>query len=210
MPPAAPPPDRRVEALQKAAARVVAELAGVADWPARCARLGLPAPAADGALYIPFLGGGLTLRPPDFLPPTGAPPVAAAARLLALHYLRAECAVTPANEWVTFRDFPGGAFYWAPFVGRVIQPLPRRFGNRLDALRAALAPFAPQWDIAVPDQLQARVPALGPLFLQLIYRAGDDEFGPTADILFDAAFRRVLCAEDAAALAGLLTAALRP
>jgi hypothetical protein len=34
----------------------------------------------------------------------------------------------------------------------------------------------------------------------LVYRAGDDEFPASADLLFDACIRRVFCAEDAAVL----------
>ncbi|MHB9138667.1 MAG: DUF3786 domain-containing protein, partial [Victivallaceae bacterium] len=36
----------------------------------------------------------------------------------------------------------------------------------------------------------------------LIYRAGDDEFPPEAEVLFDAAVKRVYVAEDAAVMAG--------
>ena len=41
----------------------------------------------------------------------------------------------------------------------------------------------------------------GNLHVTLVYRAGDSEFGPAADLLFDACAKRVLCAEDAAWLA---------
>jgi hypothetical protein len=61
-----------------------------------------------------------------------------------------------------------------------------------------------------PGMLRAVAQGLGPLRLQLVYRAGDEEFGPTADLLFEGGFRTVLGAEDAAALGGLFTAALRP
>ena len=49
--------------------------------------------------------------------------------------------------------------------------------------------------------LGARIHAFGPLHVTLVYYRGDEELGPSAELLFDAAIRAAFAAEDAAVLA---------
>jgi hypothetical protein len=191
-------------AQQEAGRLAIAQLAAVTDWPARCARLGLPDPTVTGGgIRINVLGLTLELRPPTFLvTPLGAEkPVSPADRLLALHYLLGETPLVPTRRWLTFREFTGGQFYWEPFRARSIKPLIGRVGNDLDLLRARLQRFAAQVTPLPDGGLQAVIQALGVIEMMLVYRAGDDEFPPSGDLLFDACALRSLCAEDAAALA---------
>jgi hypothetical protein len=186
----------------------VAQLSTLADLPARCALLGLPDPAVThGQVLITVLGRPLALQPPAFTARyagTEREPKPAE-RLLALHYLACEIPVTPEERWLTFRDFPGGAFYWQPFCARSVQPLIQAIGNDLARLQERLTRFAATIITDGPaDALTARVTALGRIELQLVYRSGDEEFPPSADVLFNACARRVCCAEDAAALASRL------
>jgi hypothetical protein len=187
------------EALSQALEQARAALAGV-DLPARLARLSLPAPQA-GVVGFRLFGQEalLTLADLDLrLAATGAP-AKPADRILVLHYLRHEGAVAFADRLVPFRDFPGGAFYLAPFRSRTVDPLVARYGNDLDSLRRSLSRFD---SAAVPlGDLGARLEAFGPLSVTLIYQRGDDELGPSAEMLFDASVRRVFGADDAAALA---------
>ena len=192
------------QAEQEAIRLAVGKLAALHDWPARCARLGLPDPAATGGtIRIAVLGAMLELRSPEFQAVAlraGKPPKPAD-HLLALHYLLGELPLATAGEWITFREFPGGQFYWEPFLARSINPLVKRIGNDLDALREHLRRFSATLEPLADGGLQATVQALGAIKLMLAYRAGDDEFGPSAEVLYDARARRRLCAEDAAALA---------
>jgi len=82
---------------------------------------------------------------------------------------------------------------------RTVAPLVRAIGSDLTALRARLDRFS--WSEIPMGDLGARIHAVGALHVTLSYRAGDDEFPPSADLLFDAAVKRALSTEDAAAMA---------
>jgi hypothetical protein len=60
--------------------------------------------------------------------------------------------------------------------------------------------FAARIESGPADALSARIQAVGNMDMLLVYRAGDDEFPASADLLFDAGFRRAFCAEDAVVL----------
>ena len=183
----------------------VDKLAEQPDLPARCGRLGLPDPVAlHGAIRLPLFGQTLELRPPAFegvVVETGQPPKPAD-RLLALHYLLCDLPVVPEGRWITFREFPGGAFYWQPFLARSIQPLVRAIGDDLGLLRARLERFAAKIEAGPADALSARIAAVGRIDVLFVYRPGDAEFPATSDLLYDACARRVYGAEDAAVLGG--------
>ena len=169
----------------------------------RCARLGLPAPAS-GKVHIPMLGRTLELQPPVFegvFADTAKPPKPNE-RLLALHYLTSDFPVSPENRWITFREFPGGAFYWQPFLSRSINPLIKTIGNDLGKLRERVARFSAKIEDGPSDALSARIVAVGRIEVLLVYRSGDEEFPPSADLLYNGCARRVYGAEDAAVLGG--------
>lgn len=180
--------------------RAAAALAGV-DLAVRCANLGLSLPDANGSVRLRVLGKELLLTPPDFpaiVASTGAP-AKPADRILALHFLLYAGPVEPTGQWISFREFPGGQFYWGPFCSRTSNPLVARIGNDLDRLRKSLDRF--DWKpLDIPD-LSARIQAVAGVDVALIYRRGDDELGPTAELLFDACAKRIFNAEDAAVLA---------
>ena len=125
-------------------------------------------------------------------------PVKTADRILALHYLQHDLPVTPTGSFITFRDLPGGQFYFGPFRSRSLQPLLKRIGNDLDLLRRNLARF--DWQPAQMGDFAARVHAAGRIEATLVYHLGDDEMPAEAELLFDACIKRILCTEDAAAI----------
>jgi hypothetical protein len=199
--------NNRQKAETIAVERGVAALAGV-DLAARCAALRLASPLADGTVTVRVLGRELRLTPPAFSAVATATGKAArpADRILALHYLRCAISVEPTQEWISFREFPGGRFYWEPFLARSIRPLLVRIGNDLELLKRNLGRL--DWRPADGRAFSARIQALGAIDALLVYRQGDEEFGPSADLLFDACAKRALCAEDAAVLAGRICMSL--
>ncbi len=189
---------QKSEAL--AAERAAAALAGV-DLAARCANLGLAPPDANGSLRVRVFGKALLLSPPGFSATdiaTGAP-ARPADCILALHYLLCSLPVEPTGRWISFRDFPGGQFYWGPFSARTTNALVARIGNDLDRLRQNLNRFESR-PLDLPD-LSARIQAVGVVDVALIYRRGDEEMPPTAELLFDGCAKRCFSAEDASVLA---------
>ena len=197
-------PTNRQLAEQAAICLAVKRLSALDQWPERCRLLGLPYPSpADDTLLLPMFYGTLAIRPPEFsamVVETGQP-AKPGDRLLALHYLLCNAPVVRSDDWITFRDFPGGSFYWQPFLSRSIEPLVKRIGNGMAGLRARLASFGAAVEPVTGEGLCATFRAIGNVHVRLVYRPGDDEFPPAADFLYNACARRVFCAEDAAALA---------
>lgn len=165
-----------------------------------CQRLGLPVPD-QGTVHFRIFGMNVTLRESDFqiLKADSDEPVKPSDRILVLHYLLHEAPLTLAHELVSFRVLPGGQFYWQPFLARTVNPLIRRIGNDLDLLKNHLRRF--DWEDVAMGDFGARIHALGKLSITLTYHLGDDEFPPTADVLFDACITQVFPAEDVAVLA---------
>lgn len=196
-------PSHKAEAMREATSRAVAALREVRDWPARLAQIGLPAPS--GALVrFRLLGEEAVLSLHDFTcrRERDDMEVHPAERLVLLHALGEDTPFAPKGEWITFRRFPGGSFYWEPFRNRTVRPLLAAIGDDAAALKTRLARF--DWTPLPPGDLGARVQVFGAIEIGLVYRAGDEEFDAELDILFDAALPRLLCAEDALALAARL------
>jgi len=128
-------------------------------------------------------------------------------RLLVVHYLLCNVPLRPSREWITFRQFAGGQFYWAPFRNRTIVPLIEDVGDDLETLRHRLDRF--DWSPMAAGDVGAVIRVLGEARVAVVYRRGDDEFGAGADVLFDSSLKRIYGAEDAAALAGRVCLGLR-
>lgn len=188
--------DAQLEAIRQA----VSKLQQV-DLLARCPALKLPAPV-DGRVKLRAFGTDFELTIDTFdlmVCKTGAP-AKEADRILILHLLLCDVPLIPSEELITFRDFPGGGFYLEPFLSRTVRPLVKRYGNKLDELKAAINRFDFQ-PLELGD-FSARIHAVGCLHVTLVYRLGDDEFPADAELFFNVPVKRAFCAEDAAVLAG--------
>ncbi len=130
-------------------------------------------------------------------------------KLLALLYLANARAVPLANQWVPYRELKDGLFYVKSFSDTVEDRLRRRFGDDLEAMRSACLALGgrevEQGDLGMVLNTFPRLPLL------FIAWRGDEEFPPSARILFDAsatsyfnAFElRMLCGELVGRLIGL-------
>lgn len=183
------------------AVRVAIEKLRTIDLTGRCARLDLPKPQ-DGLLEFRAFGTDMVLRQSDFeLFLAGTHTLARESdRILVLHYLLCDLPIPVNSELISFRQLDSGMFYWEAFLSRSVRPLVERVGNDLDLLRKNLARF--DWQPISLGDLGARIHAVGSVYVTLIYRLGDDQFPPAADLLFDAHIRRVYPTEDVAVLAG--------
>lgn len=190
----------RGEALETAIERAVGELRD-ADLGCRWSNLGLSEPERGG-VDLRMFGRDLRLDTAGWTVAdrSSGAAIRPADRLLLLHYLMCDLPVEPTGELISFRELPGGQFYYGPFRGRTVEPLVNRFGNDLEALRSGLDRFDHQ-----PTELGdlgARIHGLGNLWITLVYRVGDDEFPASADVLFDSCVKRVYGAEDVTVMAG--------
>ncbi len=187
------------EAQQKSLQKAKEELKKI-DLTAQCKLLELPSPD-NGNLQLRIFGmdmildlSDLTLLIADINEPTKL-----SDHILLLHYLQHDKPIIPTQEEITFRQLPGGQFYWQPFLSRTVNPLLSRINNDLGLLKKNLDRF--DWEPISMGDLGAKIHGLGKLHVTLIYHKGDDEFGPAIDILFNSCIKDVFTAEDTAVLA---------
>ncbi|MHC4871910.1 MAG: DUF3786 domain-containing protein [Planctomycetota bacterium] len=164
----------------------------------RCELLGLSAPE-NNQLKIKLYKSECVIELPSFeMTEESASNIKPADYLTLLHYLECDFPVEETGELITFRDMPGGQFYWGPFISRSVKPLAGRIGNDLELLKTNLERF--DYEPLDLGDFSARVYVVGKIYATLVYRTGDEEFGSTADLLFDSSIKRVFCAEDAAVI----------
>jgi len=128
--------------------------------------------------------------------------------ILILHYLaqKLKGLADLSGEWLTFREFSGIEGYYPAFRKRAIEPVIRKYGrnpkgildnpNRLPLKKSRGA------DVSVIVEAFEGIPVLVKLW------QADTEFGPDANMFFDANITRIFCVEDIIVLASLVAAAL--
>lgn len=123
--------------------------------------------------------------------------------ILLLLYLTESTGRDLDGRWVAFEQLAGGAGYVASFRGRVVAPLLRAFGSRPKALMPAAATLGGE-PLELGDA-SVRLPALPRLPLAYVLWGGDEEFPPSATVVFDASVEGYLDAEAVTVLAELAT-----
>jgi len=188
----------KAEAQMEATARAVEKLREM-DLAMQCHLLKLPKPE-NGVLKLRMFGMDCALNLETFeLTQDSEKPVKEADRIIFLHYLLCTHPLTPSDELISFRDFPGGAFYLEPFRSRTVNPLAQRYGKSFQGLEKAFERF--DFQMLEMGDLSARIHALGCVDITLVCRAGDDEFPVEAEVFFNRPAQHAFCAEDAAVLA---------
>lgn len=117
-------------------------------------------------------------------------------KIFVLRYL-AECRMVPSSGgYVTYRDIPDGELYFRQFQGRCIFRLQFGFGYKLDKFRAGMEMLGGKpvdmGDVAYSFEF------MNGLSMVFIFWEGDEEFQPSAQILFSDNFAAVFKAEDLA------------
>ena len=111
--------------------------------------------------------------------------------ILLLHYLKAKLEGLPdiTGEWVSFKELSGGEAYYPAFRKRAIEPIIRKHGKAPQGIYAVLDKVRgqklQQADAALTVEAFEKVPLLIEMW------AGDDEFGPEANLLFDKSIQKI-------------------
>lgn len=92
--------------------------------------------------------------------------------------------------WLSFRELPGGELHHVPFQKEAIQPLAARFGNLPADLLTAGKPYGGR-GVNMGD-CGVVIPALPGVEVAVAVWAGDDEFPPSANIVFGGGAYRYL------------------
>ena len=158
----------------------------------------------ENTLVVPFLDRTYLVTLPDFRftdADDAEKEVPLQEQVLILHYLQSG----PSPETgtlVAYREIKDASFYFGPFTSRAINPLKKVFGENHEGLEKT-APLLSGTPIADGDAGYVFRPLPG-IPIRMILWAGDDEFPPEANILFDSSIAKILSAEDIAWLTGMV------
>ena len=152
-----------------------------------------------------FIGRPIEVTFPDCLisPVQGGDEVPLTEQVLILHYLNQADGTPEQDEPITYREVPSGEFYFPAFFKRAEAPLLKTFGLKPELLPLAApelkgSPLEGHGDTAAVFRPLPMVP------VTLVIWAGDDEFEPTAKILFDRSIPHYLTTEDIAWVSGMI------
>lgn len=127
-------------------------------------------------------------------------------KILILHYLTGPPA-SVRNEWISFKELPGGLIYQEPFYGRAVYPFVKQFGNNpADLINSGIALGGKQVGQGDAAIILYPFPYLPVLF---VIWMGNEEFSPSGTILFDASASEMLATEDFAVLSEILVKSLK-
>ena len=146
--------------------------------------------------YVNLLGREFAISHPDYalraLDGGALPPLSTQTFLL--RYLLESRDVAWRGEWKTFREMPWGEMYIQPYTGRVLTRAAFTFGFRLGAFRAAAEKMG-----ALPvkhGDAGFEFPLIGNFKMRFLVWEGDDEFPPSAQVLYSDNFAEGFAAED--------------
>jgi hypothetical protein len=121
-------------------------------------------------------------------------PVPLKAKVLILHYLIRAKGTPPTDRMITFKELPEGLVYFPTFAKRTIQLLANFFGKEpqklIEIAQILGGQKADYGDASVTINALPRIP------ITLTIWRGDDEFSPTASVMFDANVLDYLPTED--------------
>lgn len=118
------------------------------------------------------------------------------AKILINRYLLEAYPTHCKGEFLAYRDIPWGEVYYRQFYGRCIGRLSRKYGNKINIFEKVMqslgATKVEYGDIAYDLEF------MKDLYIRFILWEGDDEFSPSAQILFSSNFPSYFTAEDLA------------
>ena len=118
------------------------------------------------------------------------------AKILLLRYFTEGDHMRATGNLLSYRDLPWGEVYYRQFYGRCIMRLARMFGNHLEEFKTVMEGLR-----GIPKEygdMAYEFQFLEDLRLCFVLWAGDEEFPPSAQILFSDNFPVAYAAEDVA------------
>ena len=178
----------------------LAEFAGI-DPVEASLRTGIPYDVARQVFTLELLNQRYEIRFPDFAVVSlgeGYAPLADresfGARIFVLRYLIRGKKTVAGGRYITYGEMPWGEVYIRQFTGRCIMRLAFGFGFKLDKFASACEQLSGE-RLTLGD-VSYELNILGNLSIRFILWEGDDEFPPSAQILFSDNFVGACEAED--------------
>ena len=159
--------------------------------------------------YVNLLGRKFAISHPDYairaLDEGKLPPLPTQTFLL--RYLLESKSVAWSGEWKTFREMPWGEMYIKPYTGRVLTRAAFTFGTRVAAFRAAAEKMGAE--PVKHGDAGFQFALIGGYKMQILIWEGDDEFPPSAQILYSDNFAEGFAAEDRVVAGDILISTVR-
>jgi hypothetical protein len=176
----------------------------------RCA---VPFDPGASCFGLRLMGTEYRLPFPEFalLGPEGHDVKSLAEKILVLRYLCEGRHRAYQGQQRSYQEIPWGEVYYQNFRGRCILRFARTFGRDIDAFKRTIEGAAGLRAEALPQSDAGyRFEFLTGLYMSLLLWAGDEEFAPSAQILFDDNFEFAFTAEDIAVAGEVAIARLNP
>ena len=170
----------------------------------------LPSVAWDGKEFtLTLLGKRYTIAHPDYAIRAldGGNPPQMTAQTLLLRYLTESAPTDWNGSWKTFREMPWGEVYMKAFSGRALGRAAFTFGHKLADFRNACEKMG--GEAVKHGDAGYEIPFIGNYRMRILIWEGDEEFPPSAQILYSDNFAEGFTAEDRAVAADLLINAIR-
>jgi len=161
------------------------------------ARTGIP--FENGAFAVTLLGKTYTVSHPDA---RIGPNIPLPLQTFLLRWLLEGKPAPWKGEWKTFREMPWGELYIQPYTGRVLTRAAYTFGTRVAAFRKACEKLG-----ALPltsGDAGYEFELLPDLRMRLLVWAPDEEFPPSAQVIYTDNFAESLAPEDRVVAGDLL------
>ena len=146
---------------------------------------------AEGTFTVELLGQRYAITWPEYsITPAPALPV----QTFLLRRLLEGTTKVWLGEWKTFREMPWGEMYNTPYTGRVLTRAAFTFGFKLTKFAAACEKLGGR-KLSHGDE-GYEFDFFGPFKMQILMWAPDDEFPPSAQVLYTENFADCFAAED--------------
>lgn len=129
------------------------------------------------------------------------------AKIIVLRFLIFGQLVKSSGKYLTYREIPWGEVYFRQFEGRCLTRLKFSFGSKLPAFEAAMEKLHAK-KINMGDAAY-EFEFINGLHVRFILWAGDEEFPPSSQILFEDNFPYAYQAEDLAVVGDLSITTLK-
>jgi len=183
-------------------------LAGFTNIKDKCSKAGAQYDEDSGRITIAYMNRQclLTLPSCQLSLTDSNEEITAMDKTLIVHYLTMAKGTPLTDRLITYKQVPGGTPYFARFSHLVVEPLLSHFGEEPEMLIPAAEKLGGEkvnrGDVAVTIKAFSRVP------VTIVLQRGDEEFPPTASVLFDSTVPDYLPSEDIRILCEIIVAKL--
>ena len=166
-------------------------------------------PFENGAFRLTLLGHPYRITHPEFSisGEGGTALKSLPAQTFLMRWLLEGKQTAGSRDFLTFREMPWGEMYIQPYTGRVLTRAAFTFGTKVAKFAAACEKMGA---IRLPHgDAGYQFDFLGGYRMQIMVYAGDDEFPPSAQVLYSDNFESGFAAEDRVVAGDLLITSIK-